>query len=419
MRWLKRDMWKAGIAIASMLLLLVLMVWVPVSASAGERALGLATPVTGTVQATSTEDATVTALNKEKLAQEVQQLQKQNNLWQSWLFNGSTAFIAAFATLAVAFFGLYQWRGNRNDERQKEREAQAKDLKDKAEERFKIAVTGLGDEKEGAKIGGAILLRSFLNEDDKGYKRYYSQIFDLAVAYLRFPRAAHPPEDPTTPLPLTTLSQALIVTFKEAFPRARDELLKEQNTQFHPQSLDATDIQLDNAYLKRADLRLAWMPQASLRCADLSETDLSESKLSGADLSGANLSGTKLRGTKLKGTDLSEAKLQRADFSGANLTNACLKGVNLKGVNLEDVLSLEATDLRGVKGLTKEQLETCKAKGAIIDEDSTIGSFQVPVSPPSPSQSTDIQSPLATPAQGNLPTPDTGISSATSSSARP
>ena len=69
MRWIKREIWKAGITIASMLLLLVLMVWVPVSAaSADERASGLATPVPATVQATPTADATVTALNKEKLA---------------------------------------------------------------------------------------------------------------------------------------------------------------------------------------------------------------------------------------------------------------------------------------------------------------------------------------------------------------
>ena len=63
-------MWQAGIAITGMLLLLVLMVWVPASAAgAYERASGLATPVTETVQATPTEDAIVTALNKEKLAQ--------------------------------------------------------------------------------------------------------------------------------------------------------------------------------------------------------------------------------------------------------------------------------------------------------------------------------------------------------------
>src|SRR5947209_13004324 len=69
MRWVKRDRWKAGIAIAGMLLLLVFMVSVQVSGvDAHERASGLSTPGTVTVQVTPTEDVTVTTLNKEKLA---------------------------------------------------------------------------------------------------------------------------------------------------------------------------------------------------------------------------------------------------------------------------------------------------------------------------------------------------------------
>ena len=72
MRWLKRDLWKAGFAIAGLLLLLVLMAWIPVSAEGAEaRASGLVTPVM--VQATPTEDATVTALNKEQLALQMKQ----------------------------------------------------------------------------------------------------------------------------------------------------------------------------------------------------------------------------------------------------------------------------------------------------------------------------------------------------------
>ena len=42
MRWLKSDRWKAGIAMVGMLLLLVLLVWVPVSAAGvDEGASGL------------------------------------------------------------------------------------------------------------------------------------------------------------------------------------------------------------------------------------------------------------------------------------------------------------------------------------------------------------------------------------------
>ena len=115
-------------------------------------------------------------------------------------------------------------------------------------------------------------------------------------------------------------------------------------------SLDATGIQLDNAYLKRADLKQVWMPQSSLRKADLSETDLSEAKLSGADLS-------------------------KADLSMADLSNAKLSGAKLSGANPENALSLKDTNLQGASGLTKEQLEACRAKGAIVDEDYTNSSY--------------------------------------------
>ena len=87
--------------------------------------------------------------------------------------------------------GLSRWLGDRRDEREK-----------RAEERFQSAVTGLGNEKEGARIGAAILLRTFLRP---GYEQFYIQTFDLAVANLCPTETPHPPENPEIPLPLTTL----------------------------------------------------------------------------------------------------------------------------------------------------------------------------------------------------------------------
>jgi hypothetical protein len=232
MRWLKRDLWRANIAIAGVLLLLVLMVWVPVSAAgAYEIASGLTGPGTVTAQATPTEDATVTALKKEQLTQEVTQ---QQHTLGNWLWSNAATILSSFlSTLVIvigALVGLWRWRRDQHTE-----------LEKRAEEPFQSAVTGLGDEKEGAKIGAAILLRTFLRP---GYERFYTQTFDLAVANLRLPRTPHPPEDPNTPLPLTTLSQALIVVFREAFPLTRSQDKRS------PESLDATGIQLDNAYLR-------------------------------------------------------------------------------------------------------------------------------------------------------------------------
>ncbi|SRR5579883_1805383 len=154
MRWAKRHLWKTGIAVAAALLLLGLSVWLlvfvmlaPASADAYSGTVGHA--IAGTAQATPTPDATMAALQKEQLTQQVRQL---DNWWLYWLYNGSTAFIAAFASVIIALFGIYQWAGNRRN-----------DLRAQAEERFKAAVTALGSENEATRVGGAILLRSFLN----------------------------------------------------------------------------------------------------------------------------------------------------------------------------------------------------------------------------------------------------------------
>ncbi len=338
MCWLKRNLWKTGIALAGMLLLLVLMVWVPVSAAgAYERASGLATTVTGTVQATPTEDAMVTTLNKEKLTQDI--IQQQHTL-EDWLWNNGASLVSSLALIIAGAFTLLRYLRDQRIEREKQRDDRQTEREKRAEERFQAVVEGLSSAKVEAKIGAAILLRTFLRPD---YEQFYIQAFDLAVAHLRIQGESIPPDgDPDTPLPLTTLSQVLIGVFREAFPLARSQ------NRGSPQSLDASGIQLDNAFFNGADLKQVWMRQASLRKAKLRGANLSE-----ADLIRANLSGA-----ELLETNLSRVKLRDANLSGADLS----------GANLDDALSLKDANLRGVKGLTKEPLGICKAKGAIIDE---------------------------------------------------
>jgi uncharacterized protein YjbI with pentapeptide repeats len=414
MRWLKRDRWKTGIVFAGMLFVLVLAVWLPASAaSAYEVPSGLAGPIVVTVQATPTEDATITALNREKLKEDVAQ---QQHTWGNWLWSNATTVLSGFLSTLVVVIGLLvgfrQWSVNRDDTRTKE-------LKAQAEERFKTAVTALGDEKEGTQVGGAILLRSFLNKDDKkSYARYYPQVFDLAVAFLRLPRTSippdnqggtpHPPVDPNAPLPLTTLSQALIVIFKEAFPLARERRKKPQTLEssflqkikvwlkrvqieqrFDPRSLDATGIQLDNAYLVEADLTEVWMPQAYLREANLSDAHLNDANLSNAHLNDANLNNAHLNNAHLNnahlnnahlhGADLSEADLHGANLSNAHLSNAHLYRANLSeadlhGANLSNAhlnnanlsnANLSEAHLHGAN-LSNADLSNANLKGAII-----------------------------------------------------
>ncbi len=239
-------------------------------------------------------------------------------------------------------------------------------------------VTRLSDGKGEAKIGAVILLRTFLRP---GYEQFYGQTFDLAVANLRFQRTTtHPladpvPEEerededlqsyedlededlevygePNAPLPLTTLSHALIVIFKEAFPRARDSLKKQEGT-FRPAFLDASRIQLDNAYLAEADLSQAWMPQVFLRKANLSNANLSGMNLSRASLMWANLSYANLSHANLSGTQLYQANLSHADLSRANLSDALLNNTDLSHATLSYAnlteASLRDADLSGAK----------------------------------------------------------------------
>jgi uncharacterized protein YjbI with pentapeptide repeats len=118
---------------------------------------------------------------------------------------------------------------------------------------------------------------------------------------LRLLRTLKSLDDPNTPLPLTPLRQTLTTVFQEFFPLARSQ------NKGSAQSLDATGVKLDRAFLWKADLEQVWMPQASLRGADLSE----------AKLSGARVWRADLRGAWLWGADLREA-----DFGSSNLSFA-------------------------------------------------------------------------------------------------
>src|SRR5947209_16904470 len=217
MRWFKRDRWKTGITIEGMLLLLVLIVWLSVSAAGTpEEVAKLATPVIEVVHATPTEDATVTELNKEKLTQEVQQLKSQNTPDRFGLLRTNAAVLLSTLVVVIGgLIGLFRWLGDRQDEREKRDEEQKRWLEDRraererrdeeqqrwlkdqdaerekrAEERFQRVVEGLGNDKEGAKLGAAIMLRTFLQPR---YEQFYRQAFDLVVANLRLR-----PVDPKT-----------------------------------------------------------------------------------------------------------------------------------------------------------------------------------------------------------------------------
>src|SRR5437879_1487117 len=124
MHWFKNNLWCIGIASVGVLVLLTCLTLIPLSAaSAHEEISGVATLAAVRVQATPTEDATVTALNKEKLTQEVQQLKDQNEPGLlGWLQTNASTLISMLAVVIGGLIGLWRWFGDRQDARKKELE---------------------------------------------------------------------------------------------------------------------------------------------------------------------------------------------------------------------------------------------------------------------------------------------------------
>lgn len=423
------------------------------SAADGQRSMPSAGRAIVGVQETPTADATTTALSKQKLESEVHQLQQQNDRsFGAWLWGSGATLLSTAVALGAGLAGFLKWRSDqrteqekRKDERDAERAKREEEwrveLTRRAEERFQSVVEGLGSKDTERQVGAAITLRTFLQP---GYEDFYRQTFDLAVAHLRM-REAEPERpaspsfsssdqglivpspmlvpqnqkrDDSEPLPLDSLSQALILVFQEAFPLARDwekEQVKRASKGFDPHILDASAVRLDHAHFsQQADFASAWLVQASFQKAHLRLADLRDAAIGGADLRGADLCAADLRrayireadlrgadlrmanlgAVKLSGTDLLGARLNGAELSGANLSGAdlCaadLSGANLSGANLSwanlhlaylrkaDLTNarpelagfLDQAQMGGVIGLSAEQRQACIEKGAIFDDE--------------------------------------------------
>jgi uncharacterized protein YjbI with pentapeptide repeats len=314
---------------------------------------------------TPTPDATVAALDKDKLKQEVEQLQRQNApTFDDWLHTNAAVLLSSLLVVAGGLFGLLRWLGDRRDERQK-----------RAEERFQEVVTALGNANESAKFGGAVLLRTFAGP---GHDQFSIQVFDQAVAHLLSSQTHQQTGVTREVVPFTVLRRALVAAFKEAFPRARKAnarasarwfgemviLRSLESSDVIRRKLDATGVTLDNLYLAGADLREVWMPEAFLRSANLAWANLTHANLINAHLNDTDLTYSDLTLANLEGADLT-----RADLNWANLTRADLTGAILTGTTISKDTILTDTILCKVQGLTKPQLEICKGRGAIIDCD--------------------------------------------------
>lgn len=121
--------------------------------------------------------------------------------------------------------------------------------------------------------------------------------------------------------------------------------------------LSLRDINLSGYYLWKVSLA-----KADLSRANLSGAHLWRANLSGARLSMANLSEANLWMANLSGADLTDANL-----SGASLWNAVLSGATfLEAKGFREIKNFEKARFIGVKGLSREDLEYAKSRGAIL-----------------------------------------------------
>jgi len=134
--------------------------------------------------------------------------------------------------------------------------------------------------------------------------------------------------------------------------------------------INLSNINLASAHLKGINLSGADMTNTVLNCARLDNADFSGADLSSADISGADLYGVNFNKANLTGTNLNGASMARTDWTlqpsnsahanviyGFTLNSANLNGANLSGASLERT-DLSGVDLRGVIGLTQDQLSS-------------------------------------------------------------
>lgn len=122
---------------------------------------------------------------------------------------------------------------------------------------------------------------------------------------------------------------------------------------------------LDSSELIRVILAGADGEETYLERATLREVDLSRARLHRANLVQARLIRPTVSGAVFTEADLAEATIEGCDFEGCDLTGAILDQAHLKEVSLAGA-TVDGTDLQGVRGLSPEELEALRARGAVI-----------------------------------------------------
>jgi uncharacterized protein YjbI with pentapeptide repeats len=408
MGW-RAMLWKIySSVVASTLLFCVLwLLWTPTTYALSPKQMAATDSYTthAVLADTPTPDPTVTALTKEQLQQQVEQLQFQNDhTLSTWFWGSSGTIITALVTLLAAYLAFLQWQRGQKLAQDKDREdqkmAQDKDLQDRraerakeAEDRFQKIVEGLGSDKDAVRIGAAVMLQRFvqpvyedINAEDTNPTHDHQpaprpqnddsiqQSIQRVLHSLLFISEKQQPVEPSqdnqaeqsesavfhrqafdlavaylrtlTPIEDLTQSppsfnQALIAILRDVYPLLRRELQQKYNLKPDEYLKPEILFQMLDAGYVRLDL--AYLYQRPLEQIWMPGASLRGTFLQEAILSGANMKKANLSQANLSEADLRDVDLSEADLTNANLTGADLTGAILTGAMLKKAINKQAT----------------------------------------------------------------------------
>jgi uncharacterized protein YjbI with pentapeptide repeats len=293
-------------------------------------------------------------LERQKLQQEIDQLEQDNGL------RGFISGNAAALTALVGVLGLLitlrsqnresarqrdldraqrtaDRRQRRADNRQREAETDRR-----LEERFAAILSDLGSDSQGLQASAVVSLLGFAQPERSAF---HSRVRLTSVANLK---VAQP--EPVRDLLVRVLEEALrtpgpILGLERDLSGAALARADLSKLDLSGAALDATDLRqakLEDATLQRSEGRETVLEQAFANGAVLTNARLpraraARARFNGARLVNAHLREADIRGGSFKGAELQGAHLESADLQGARFDGANVADTYFVGAKLDDV----------------------------------------------------------------------------------
>jgi len=119
-------------------------------------------------------------------------------------------------------------------------------------------------------------------------------------------------------------------------------------------------LKLERASLIRADFSAADLRGSDLEVADFTDADLHSSNFRGSNLKGASFAEANMNDVDLWGSNLAEANLERTDLGGADLRMA-----DLRNIRWQELKSIKAANIAGVKNAPEGFVAWALRNGAV------------------------------------------------------